>query len=58
MFYPWLVDETAAPRTKEEEAVGPLARDTTSPGCDAAIDALGLFNKRSRLRLIRRFADF
>lgn len=56
MFYPWLVDEASAPRTPEEETVGPLAtRYTESPSCDPAIDAIWLFNKRSRLR---RFADF
>ena len=56
MFYPWLVDEAAASRAPKEEAVRPLTRDTVLPSCDSAIDAIGLFNKRSRS--IRRFADF
>jgi hypothetical protein len=58
MFYPWLVDEAAATRGPEEEAIDPLAGDTALPSRDSAIDAIGLFNNRSRLRSIRRFADF
>ena len=58
MFYPWLVDEVEALRAPEEETVGPWARFTSLPSCNSAIDAIWLFNKRSRLRPIRRFADF
>lgn len=60
MFYPWLVDEGAAMRSPEERPADHLASDNTLPGCDSAIDAIGLFNKRSRVRWpsICRFADF
>jgi hypothetical protein len=59
MFYLWLVDEAAATRTPEEETAGSSARDNALPNCDSAIDAIGLFNKRSRLRSrsVCRFAD-
>jgi hypothetical protein len=60
MFYPWLVDEGAATLSLEEKPTDRLASDNTLPGCDPATDAIGLFNKRSRVQSpsICRFADF
>ena len=50
MFYPWLVDESAATCVSEEEPVVLLARDNALPS-NTAIDAIWLFPKHSRLRL-------
>jgi hypothetical protein len=59
MFYAWLVDESAAAPTPEEPD-SPPARNNALPSCAAAIDALWLFSKYSRVHSpsLRRFADF
>jgi len=49
MFYPWLVDESTATRTPQEETGGVLAHNAL-PSRDTAMDAIWLFNKRSRVR--------
>ena len=46
MFYSWLAGEGAAPRMPDAEPAGPLVRDNARPSCAAAMDAIGLFNKR------------
>jgi hypothetical protein len=60
VFYPWVVDEGAATRTLEQAPAAPLASDNALPSRDSTLDAIGLFNKRSRVRLpsVCRFADF
>jgi hypothetical protein len=60
VFYLWLVDDGPATRTPERAPADPLASDNALPSRDSALDAIGLFNKRSRERSpsICRFADF
>jgi hypothetical protein len=60
MFYPWLVDKSAATCMPEEQSSAQLARDNTLPSYDTAIDAIWLFPKHSRVRSLSicRLAHF
>jgi len=60
MFHFWLIDESATGRMPDAGPGGPLARDDGRASCATAIDAIGLFNKRTRARApsVCHFADF
>jgi len=60
MFYSWLAHESAAARVADARPGGLLAPGNALPRCAAAIDAIGLFNKRSRERssLVYCFTQF